>query len=113
MVALVVGCTNGAGPTVTTAAPSPVTTTAGASTELPVVRALDLGEGAFASHSLIEIIVDLEADYDNPFDQREVSLDGVFTGPGDSTVHLPGSGTVRVRGNSVSRPRPTENGVTR
>jgi hypothetical protein len=90
ILALVAGCTSEVGTAQTTDISSPVTTTVEADVDLPEVRAVDLPETELASHSLIELVVDLEADYDNPFEQREVSLDAIFTGPSATTIHLPG-----------------------
>jgi hypothetical protein len=43
-----------------------------------------------ANYALLELTVDLEARYDNPYDAREVRLEGVFTGPDGSTWNVPG-----------------------
>lgn len=49
----------------------------------------------------VEIAVEMDAVYDNPFDQRQVALDAVFTGPDGSTWDVPGfwdgEGTWRLR----------------
>ncbi len=41
-------------------------------------------------YEALELTVLLEADYANPYDAREVHLDGVFTAPDGSTVEVPG-----------------------
>lgn len=42
------------------------------------------------NYELFELALALDADFDNPYDQREVSLDAVFTGPDGSTWQVPG-----------------------
>jgi hypothetical protein len=37
-----------------------------------------------------DLVVDLVAEYENPFDQREVSLDASFVAPGGDTYRVPG-----------------------
>lgn len=56
----------------------------------PQVREVTAEESDPATYDLVEMIVSLDAEYQNPFDQREVALDGVFTGPDGSVVDLPG-----------------------
>jgi len=56
----------------------------------PRVLGAELPTGAPSAYGLVEITVELEAEYVNPYDRREVSLDAVFRGPDDAILHLPG-----------------------
>lgn len=97
VLAVLVGCAGENGSATTTTAPGSTTTTIQATTTTaaatavgPQVTAATTENTEPAAYDLVEFYVELEADYDNPFDQREVTLDAVFTGPERATLELPG-----------------------
>lgn len=69
----------------TTSTPTTTTTLA-----LPSITALEAAADQVGNFELFEIGVDLAAEYDNPFDQREVTLDAVFFGPDGTEMEVPG-----------------------
>lgn len=91
LILLAAGCTpsdSNDAATSSTSAPSATTTTADI-VDLPQVLAAEpLGPGA--RYQLFELIVELDAQYDNPFDQREVALDATFTDSHGSDTTIPG-----------------------
>jgi hypothetical protein len=48
----------------------------------------------------IEFSIDLDANYGNPFDSREISLEAAFTGPDGSIWAIPGFGVRIIPGES-------------
>ena len=75
---------------VATSTTVPATSAPSTASELPSILAVDASAGEVGNYGLFELMVDLEADYGNPFDQRQVSLDAVFVGPDGSEWDLPG-----------------------
>lgn len=57
---------------------------------LPQIKAVDIDREDVPRYESIELTVDLEADYSNPYDARQVALDGVFTGPDGVEMKVPG-----------------------
>jgi hypothetical protein len=57
---------------------------------LPDVTAVELDRSEVPRYESIEMTVALEADYANPYDLREVSLDGLFIGPDGTAMAVPG-----------------------
>jgi hypothetical protein len=74
-------------PSEATAVPEPTDTP---TTNLPEITAVSLDRSELPNYESLEIIVKLEADYSNPYDAREISLDGVFTGPDGTEMNVPG-----------------------
>ncbi len=72
-----------------TAAPLQPTGTATAGT-LPFIAAVRLDRTEVPRYQSVELTVTLDADYANPFDARQVSLDGIFTGPDGEIMNVPG-----------------------
>lgn len=56
----------------------------------PVVKTATFGDEGVATYDMVEFVVDLDAEYDNPYDQREIALDAVFTSPSGVVLELPG-----------------------
>ncbi len=54
-----------------------------------IVEVTEAGD-EIPTFELYELTVALEAEYENPFDQREVKLDAVFTGPDGREMQVPG-----------------------
>ncbi|MEX1093949.1 MAG: DUF5060 domain-containing protein [Acidimicrobiia bacterium] len=86
-VLLLASCTTGetVAPTTSTS-----TTTPPANDPGPAVAGVGPGSEAVGIYEKFELVVDLEADFENPFDQREVSLDASFAGPDGSSYAVPG-----------------------
>lgn len=57
---------------------------------LPEITAVEIDRNDVPRYESIEITVDLVAEYSNPYDAREVALDGVFTGPDGLEMKAPG-----------------------
>ena len=72
-------------PTVT-AAPSTPTVLV----ELPKVNSAKADRVEVPRYESIELTLELEAEYSNPYDAREVALEGVFTGPDGTEMIIPG-----------------------
>lgn len=75
-----------------TATPAPLqpTPTAASAADLPAITAVQLDQPSVPRYESVEMTVTLAAKYSNPFDAREVSLDGVFDGPGGLEMKVPG-----------------------
>ena len=96
-IVLAAGCSNNQ-----TAPPSPAPTTTTAPTATPVpepapttgprptVGGVTLDRAELPRYEALELTVDLEATYANPYDARQVALDGVFTAPDGSEWRVPG-----------------------
>jgi hypothetical protein len=65
------------------------TATAGAA-NLPAIASVRLDRTEVPRYESVELTVTLDADYANPFDARQVSLDGIFTGPDGEIMNVPG-----------------------
>lgn len=57
---------------------------------LPQITAVELDRPDVPRYESIELTAVLEADYINPYDAREVRLDGIFTAPDGSQMTVPG-----------------------
>jgi Domain of unknown function (DUF5060) len=89
-------------PTAPTPTPKPPTATAfaiPASTStpippteviLPTINSVELDKPEVPNYDSIELTLSLDAQYTNPFDAREVRLEGLFTGPNDAQLRVPG-----------------------
>jgi hypothetical protein len=71
---------------------STTTSTAGAiePVTLPEVITAVAESTTVEIYERFDLVVDLVAEYENPFDQREVSLDASFVAPGGDTYRVPG-----------------------
>ena len=69
-----------------TAVPTPQPT----AENLPEITAVTLDQPSLPRYESLEMSVELSAEYDNPFDAREVQLNGIFTAPDDTTMDVPG-----------------------
>jgi hypothetical protein len=63
------------------------TATAG---NLPAIGSVRLDQTAVPRYESLEMTVALDAKYTNPFDARQVSLDGIFSGPDGVELKVPG-----------------------
>lgn len=57
---------------------------------LPEITAVTPDRTDLPNYESVEMVVELEADYSNPYDAREVTLDAVFTGPDGTEMNVPG-----------------------
>ncbi|HLF00850.1 MAG TPA: DUF5060 domain-containing protein [Anaerolineales bacterium] len=57
---------------------------------LPKITAVELDQPKVPKYESIEMTLAVEAEYTNPFDAREVRLDGLFTGPDGAEMKVPG-----------------------
>lgn len=86
---ILAACSGGGGtPAPTMSAPQP-TTDATAVADAPVVVSVTAA-ASVPTYGRLDLAVDLDAEYENPFDQREVALDAVFTDPSGATWEVPG-----------------------
>jgi len=93
MAVLAGGCSAGR-PTATTV-PTPVATGTPAVTVTPVpplpqITGVVLNPTDVPRYELLEMQVAVQAQYSDPYDLRQVSLDGVFTGPDGTGMAVPG-----------------------
>ena len=59
--------------------------------DLPAISAVSLDKNEVPNYQSLDMTVLLQAKYTNPYDARQVSLDGVFTSPdGKTTMKVPG-----------------------
>lgn len=58
--------------------------------ELPKINTVELDKPTLARYEGLAIKLDLEAQYTNPFDAREVRLEALFTAPDGSAMTVPG-----------------------
>ncbi|MBE2221263.1 MAG: DUF5060 domain-containing protein [Anaerolineae bacterium] len=76
-----------------TAVPEPTNTpepTATATPPLPEITAVTPDRTDLPTYASLEMLVALEAAYNNPYDAREITLDAVFTAPDGTTMNVPG-----------------------
>jgi len=56
----------------------------------PVINEIQVNAQSIGMYEKIEWSIDASADYNNPFDQREVSLDGQFIAPNNKQINIAG-----------------------
>ncbi len=57
---------------------------------LPKITAVELAQIEVPNYQLVEFFLEVAADFDNPYNQQEVSLDGQLVGPDGSQWVIPG-----------------------
>ena len=91
MLLLVVMLSTACGQTTTSVPPTTVPIAAPTTqADLPKVTSVTLDRNEVPNYESMEMTVKLESKYTNPYDLREISLDGVFTGPDGSVMNVPG-----------------------
>ncbi len=60
------------------------------SKDAPQISAVRLDRTEVPRYESVEMILDASAKYSNPYDSREVRLDGIFSGPGGIEMKVPG-----------------------
>lgn len=75
-----------------TATPAPTATSIPptAPPDLPKLTSVALDRAELPRYESLEMTVELEAQYENPYDARQVRLDGVFSGPNGAQMNVPG-----------------------
>ncbi|HSL42739.1 MAG TPA: DUF5060 domain-containing protein [Anaerolineales bacterium] len=58
--------------------------------DLPKISSIELDKNEVPRYESVELMLELDAEYSNPYDVREVALDGVFIGPDGLTMTVPG-----------------------
>ncbi len=58
--------------------------------DLPKVTSVELDRNEVPRYESLELTLKVEAKYSNPYDAREVALEGVFTSPDGSEMKVPG-----------------------
>lgn len=77
-------------PVTTEAPPTPLPTPSATVVVLPKVTHVRLDRQDVPRYESLEMTVELDAAYKNPYDAREVRLNAVFTGPDGTTMQVPG-----------------------
>ncbi|MCB0035861.1 MAG: DUF5060 domain-containing protein, partial [Anaerolineales bacterium] len=72
-------------PPAPTSAPTPTT-----AVDLPTIDQVTLDRPTLPRYESLELTLDLEADFSNPYDAREVALEALFTAPDNTTMQVPG-----------------------
>jgi len=77
---LLTGC--GGNKSIPTVLPTALPTARPTATKvLPIITAVTLDRSELPRYESLEMTVSLKAQYSNPYDLRQIRLDGVFTGP--------------------------------
>lgn len=88
----VAACTSSTDGTTTTKAPE-TTTSAPPATAAPLTGAHVVSvagpSGAIDAYAKVEFVVDVDGEFTNPFDQRQIALDAAFTAPDGTTLVVP------------------------
>jgi hypothetical protein len=58
--------------------------------DLPKINSVEPDRGEVPRYESVELTVGLDAQYSNPYDVRDISLDAVFTGPDGRDMSMPG-----------------------
>lgn len=57
---------------------------------LPDVLSIELDRKTVPTYEAVELTLDLKSEYSNPYDARDVAVDGMFTGPDGLQMRVPG-----------------------
>ena len=58
--------------------------------DLPKITTVDLDRSELPRYKSMEFFLGIEAEYTNPYDLREIHLDGLFTAPDGTEMMIPG-----------------------
>ena len=58
--------------------------------DLPKIKSVELDRAELPRYESLEMTLDVDAKYSNPYDAREVMLEGVFTSPSGQSMTVPG-----------------------
>ena len=84
-VLMLTGCGGNPTPIEPTIASTPTT-----QIDLPKITYVELDRGEVPRYESVELILDVDAEFSNPYDVREVSLEAVFTSPAGTEMTVPG-----------------------
>ncbi|HUM72540.1 MAG TPA: DUF5060 domain-containing protein, partial [Chloroflexota bacterium] len=73
-----------------TSAPTPTVEENLPTGNLPAITAVTLDRPTLPRYESLEMEADVTAEYGNPYDAREVTLDGLFTAPDGAEMRVPG-----------------------
>lgn len=73
-----------------TTAPTPTIAENLPTGNLPAITAVSLDRPSLPRYESLEMTVEVTAEYTNPYDAREVALDGIFVAPDGSEMTVPG-----------------------
>ncbi len=71
-------------------APTPTTLPPTLPLDLPKINVVTLDRQELGRYESLEMTLALDASYENPYDARQVRLDGLFTGPNGAQMTIPG-----------------------
>jgi hypothetical protein len=57
---------------------------------LPVITSIGLNQGEIPNYERVEFLLAIEADYENPYNLQEISLEAFFNGPNGTEMVVPG-----------------------
>ena len=66
------------------------TSTATAQVVLPLIQSVEADRNEVPRYESLELTLEIEAEYSNPYDFREVGLEGIFTSPDGVPMTVPG-----------------------
>ncbi len=78
------------GGTQVTVEPTAAIPTPSAQVELPKIISVEVDPDEVPRYESIELTLQVDAEYSNPYDAREVTLQGLFTSPVGSEMNIPG-----------------------
>ena len=84
---LLAGCAGNPTPAPT---PTPSPTLPPAPENLPEITSVELDRPELPRYESLEIKISVDAEYTNPYDAREITLQGTFTGPDGEGITVPG-----------------------
>ncbi|MBE7532018.1 MAG: DUF5060 domain-containing protein [Chloroflexi bacterium] len=87
---LLAACGEGAETATAVPPTATITTPPTVAGNLPAITAVTLDRLTLPRYESLEMVVEVTAVYTNPYDAREVSLDGLFTAPDGSEMRVPG-----------------------
>lgn len=58
--------------------------------DLPKITSAELDRNEVPRYGAVELTLEIDAEYSNPYDAREIALEGVFTGPEGTDMIVPG-----------------------
>ncbi len=73
-----------------TSAPTNMSTAIPTQVTLPKITSVELDRTELPKYESMELTIGLDAEYQNPYDARQVGLDGIFTGPDGQMMKVPG-----------------------
>jgi len=58
--------------------------------DLPKITSMELDRAELPKYESLEMTVGVDSEYQNPYDARQIALDGIFTGPDGKAMAVPG-----------------------